>query len=126
MRGITTTVAICSLLLAVLYAPLFHLHADHDHEGAAPFLHAHFPDMVHHAAAHSEQTAEPLEDHVDARSVDLLVTNIQALVQVPLFIIEEVLQIGFDPTFAGFAIAGSPHAHDPPALLRSNPRSPPA
>jgi hypothetical protein len=125
MRGITTTVAILSLLLAVLYAPLFHLHADHDHEGEAPFIHAHFPEMVHHALTHSEQSAEPLEDHVDARSVDLLTTNIPALVQVPLFIIEEVLQIGADPTFSGFAIAGNPHAHDPPALVRSNPRSPP-
>jgi hypothetical protein len=125
MRVITTPVAILSLLLAVLYAPLFHLHEDHDHVGGAPFIHAHLPEMAFHASSHSEEGAEPAEDHVDAPSVDFLTTNIPTLVQIPLFIIEEVLQLRADPTFSGFAVSGNPHAHDPPALIRSNPRSPP-
>lgn len=125
MRVITTGVALCSLLLAVVYAPLFHLHADHDHEGGAPFVHAHLPEIMHHAPTRSEQGIEPLEDHVGARSLDLLTTNIPTLVQVPLFIIEEILQVQADHTFSGFVLAGNSHAHDPPARLRSNPRSPP-
>jgi hypothetical protein len=125
MRRITPAVAILSLLLAVFYAPLFHVHADHDHEGGTPFIHAHLPEMVLHGSIHSEEGVEPLEDHVDARSVDFLIPNITTLVHVPLFIIEEVLQLTADQSFSGFAVAGSPHAHDPPALVPSNPRSPP-
>ena len=123
MRRITAYASIVSLLLAVVYAPMFHLHAD-DHDGGTPFIHAHFPELFHHEDE-SGPAVEEQDDHVYARQIDVLTTNIAPLVQVAFYAVEESFAPRPAQTSAGFVFLDDPHAHDPPSLRSSNPRSPP-
>jgi hypothetical protein len=123
MRGITTYGAILALLLAVVYAPMFHLHAD-DHDGGTPFIHAHFPELFHHEDE-SGPAVEEQHDHVYARQIDVLTTNIAPPVQVAFYAVEETFAPRPVETSPGFVILDDPRAHDPPSLRSSNPRSPP-
>src|SRR5260370_39047230 len=71
VRRLTACSAMPALLLAVFYAPLFHVHT---HPGEAATIHAHLPEfepaedesVVHMEAPHS---------HANARSIDILTTT---------------------------------------------------
>jgi len=124
MRRIATCAALASLLLAVVYGPMFHLHTGDDHEGGA-FIHAHFPDLPHLETEPGPEFEANDHDHSTARSVDLLTTNAPSLVQVEFTVVEEPLVLAPPQRSAGFAIIDEPRAHAPPVVISSIPRSPP-
>jgi hypothetical protein len=124
MRSIATCAALASLLLAVVYGPMFHLHTGDDHEGGA-FIHAHFPDLPHLETEPGPEIEPNDHDHSTARSVDFLTTNTPAPVHVEFVAVEEALVLTPPQLSAGFAIADEPRAHAPPVVVSSIPRSPP-
>jgi hypothetical protein len=113
---------IAGLIIATLYAPLFHVHM---HAGEAALIHAHLPEampvedesVVHMEAFHS---------HADARSLDLLTTTI---VQPIHFDVVVVTPAGMQDTVVlshGFITIAAPRAHGPPDSELQIPRAPPA
>src|SRR2546421_8169866 len=71
VRRLTACSAIPALLLAVFYAPLFHVHT---HPGEAATIHAHLPEFEpeeDESVVHMER----LHSHADARSIDILTTT---------------------------------------------------
>ena len=124
MRRIATCAALASLLLAVVYGPMFHLHTGDDHEGGA-FIHAHFPDLPHLETEPGPEIEPNDHDHSRARSVDFLTTNAPDLVHVEFAAVEEPLILALPQLFAGFAVVNEPRAHAPPVVDSSIPRSPP-
>jgi hypothetical protein len=124
MRRIATCAALASLLFAVVYGPMFHLHADDDHERSA-FIHAHFPDLPHLETEQGPEIEPNDHRHSTARSVDFLTTNVPDLVHVEFVAVEEPLIPVPPQRSAGFAIIDEPRAHAPPVVVSSIPRSPP-
>ena len=124
MRRIATCAALASLLLAVVYGPMFHLHTGDNHEGGA-FIHAHFPDLPHLETEPGPEIEPNDHDHSGARSVDFLTTNAPQVVHVEFAAIEEPLVLAPPQGLAGFTIVDEPRAHAPPVLVSSIPRSPP-
>ena len=123
VRRVTTCAAIGSLLLAVVYGPLFHLHPD-DHKGGGSLIHAHFPEMPH---LETEPGPEVESHHDDGqvRPVDFLTTSAPALTHVAFFAVEEPLLLHAPQSRAGFLVLEEPRAHAPPLRSASIPRSPP-
>jgi hypothetical protein len=124
MRRIATCAALASLLLAVVYGPMFHLHTGADHEGGA-FIHAHFPDLPHLETEPGPEIEPNDHDHSTARSVDFLTTNTSDLTHVEFVAVEEALILIPPQLSAGFAMVDEPRAHAPPVVVSSIPRSPP-
>ena len=114
--------ALAALLLASLYAPLFHVHAG---AGEAPLLHAHLPELedlqdesvVHMESAHS---------HAGARSIDLLITTAAHTVQLDAVLVSLHFDQNSVQPRCGFVPAAVTRAHDPPAVCSLIPRAPPA
>ncbi len=114
--------AIAALLVATLYAPLFHLHS---HGGEAQLLHAHLPDL---AIAEDESVVhmEPPHSHADARSIDLLITTVAPLIQFDAVILTSAVIPSPTQPCCGFVSIDAPRAHAPPSARSRIPRAPPA
>ena len=123
MRWITTCAALGSLLLAVVYGPMFHLHTGDDHDGGS-YIHAHFPALPHLETEPGPEI-EPNHEHGSARSIDFLTTNAPSLVHVAFFAVEEPLVLEPPQSCPGFVTLDEPRAHAPPLVVSSIPRSPP-
>jgi hypothetical protein len=122
VRRLTAAAAILALLLATIYAPLFHVHAG---AGEAPLLHAHFPELetpedesvVHMEAGHS---------HADARSIDVLTTIAPDFCHCDVVIQTAYLIPDTPDASRGFVKTASARAHAPPVFRSLIPRAPPA
>ena len=123
MRHVTTCAAIGSLLLAVVYGPFFHLHAD-DHHGGGSLVHAHFPE-VPHLETEPGPEIESHDNDSQIRSVDFLTASGPALIHTPFVAVEEPLILPSPRSCAGFLNIEEPRAHAPPLAFASIPRSPP-
>jgi hypothetical protein len=123
MRRLTTCAALVSLLLAVIYGPMFHLHEGDDHDGA--FIHAHFPGLPHIETEPGPETEPNDHDHSSARSIDFLTTKAPQLIHIEFVTVEEPLVVVPPQSSEGFAIIDEPRAHAPPPVISSIPRSPP-
>src|SRR5207253_706683 len=112
--------ALVALLLATLYAPLFHVHAD---AGQALLVHAHFPELET-AEDESVVHMESPHSHAAARSIDLLITISGHVIHFDAVIQSTSLDlIDLQPS-RGFMAPASPRAHAPPALEFLTPRAP--
>ena len=124
MRRLAALYTFASLLIALVYAPQFHIHEFDDH-GGAPLLHVHFPELEesHHG---SEPDIESSHSHDRAQSIDFLTSTITAPA-IRLFVAPNTLLLmpRLEPQRPVSSV-DKPRAHDPPALDRSIPRSPPA
>jgi hypothetical protein len=121
VRKVTAGIAITLLLLATLYAPLFHVHV---HEGGAPLLHAHFPELEvpeDESVVHMERP----HSHANARSIDFLTTTAPHAIHFDMVIQSDATPIPVDPS-SGFVSIEAPRAHAPPSIASSIPRAPPA
>jgi hypothetical protein len=115
-------IAVAALVVATIYAPLFHVHTDGNE---APLVHAHFPELESsedESVVHMERP----HSHATARSLDVLTT-----VGVQFVHCDAVIQSTFgaliEPEPAhGFMPLALPRAHAPPALEFHTPRAPPA
>jgi len=122
VQKVTACGAIPALLLAVFYAPLFHVHT---HPGEAATIHAHLPEfearedesVVHMESPHS---------HANARSINILVTTVPQVVQFDAVLadVESISDVAMP--CCGFVPAARPRAHSPPVLPFLIPRAPPA
>src|SRR5262249_11361243 len=110
------------LLVTVVYAAVFHVHTDQDHDGPKTFLHIHLPGIdVHHRAQTSVEA-----NHSDYVALDFLMgaslQNVPDLGTVP----------GTGGVLApvrvccGFVWFAPLRTHAPPTALERIPRSPPA
>jgi hypothetical protein len=124
MRRLTSCAGLASLLMAVVYGPMFHLHTGSEHDGGA-FIHAHFPDLPHLETEPGPEIEPNDHDHGAARPVDFLTTNAPGLVHVEFIAVEEPLILAPPQRSMGFAVTDEPRAHAPPVLISSIPRSPP-
>ena len=114
--------SVAALILATVYAPLFHVHTD---AGGAPLIHAHFPELetaddervVHMEAHHS---------HSQARPIDILTTTAPSATNFDIIIVAVSLPLPVAPVCCGFVSLDRPRAHAPPALAHLIPRAPPA
>jgi hypothetical protein len=122
VRRLTASSAIPALLLAVFYAPLFHVHT---HPGEAATIHAHLPEfeapenesVVHMESEHS---------HAKARSIDILTTTAPQVVPFDAILSgSEVIRDLAMPR-CGFVTIARARAHSPPVLHSLIPRAPPA
>jgi hypothetical protein len=123
MRPISAWAAICGLLLAVVYGPMFHVHIGDDH-GDGSLLHAHFPDLPHLETEPGPEI-EDNHDHGGVRSFDFFTSNAPTLVHVGFVAVEEPFILEVAVQSAGFVFADEPRAHAPPLVASSIPRSPP-
>ncbi len=122
MRRITACSAFISLLLAIVYAPLFHVHEADDHENESSTIHAHFPELPH--AEHDGETIDHGADQ-DSRPVDVLAMMAPCFIEGVFVVVEEPLVISPSKGCSGFAVVDDPRAHDPPSRIALVPRSPP-
>jgi hypothetical protein len=122
VRRLTACGAIPALLMAVFYAPLFHVHT---HPGEAATIHAHLPELepvedesvVHMESEHS---------HANARSIDILTTTAAQIVHFDATLVKvDGIREAVAPC-CGFVPLARPRAHSPPALRFLIPRAPPA
>jgi hypothetical protein len=113
---------IAALLIATLYAPLFHVHV---HAGEAAIVHAHLPEIVP-AEDESVVHMEAFHSHADARSLDLLTTTIAAPIHLDVAIITTAAPLQVPVLSHGYVTAAAPTAHGPPDFEFQIPRAPPA
>jgi hypothetical protein len=122
VRPIIAGGTVAALLIATLYAPLFHVHL---HAGEAPLIHAHFPEL---APTEDESVVhmEAFHSHADARSLDLLTTTIVQPIHLNLAIVSEVAAQRPTVVSHGYLMTAVPVAHGPPDSAPHIPRAPPA
>jgi hypothetical protein len=121
-RQILAWSALTALLLATLYAPLFHVH---DEGAGAPLVHAHLPE-IEPAEDESVVHMEAPHSHAAARSVDLLITIATQIIQLDATVESSALSLIELQPSAGFVPPAARRAHAPPALEFLTPRAPPA
>jgi len=123
MRRTIACSAVAALLLATVYAPLFHVHADE--AGEAPLVHAHFPELEN---AESERVVHMEAHHLhgEARSIDFLTTTAAHSFQFDAVIVTDPVDLQAGQTSCGFVTIDAPRAHAPPEARSRIPRSPPA
>ena len=122
VRRLITCSAMVALVLATIYAPLFHIHTD---TGEAPLLHAHFPELEI-AEDESVVHMERPHSHAEARSVDVLTTTAAHYIHFDAAIQSTSLNLAEPQPSRGFTPDASPRAHAPPPLDFLTPRAPPA
>ena len=122
MRRLTACSAIPALLLAVFYAPLFHVHT---HPGEAATIHAHLPEFEP-AEDESVVHMESPHSHADARSIDFLTTTAAQVVHLDATLVSVYANNDLATPCCGFISLARPRAHSPPALRFQIPRAPPA
>jgi hypothetical protein len=123
VRRVIASTALAALIGASIYAPLFHVHADHDDE--APLVHSHFPELEHSDNEDFVHMEAP-DSHAKARSVDVMVTIANHVFHFDAVIGETSFAPMERQPSPGFVPAASPRAHAPPALEFLTPRAPPA
>jgi hypothetical protein len=122
VRRLTAGSVIPALLLAVFYAPLFHVHT---HPGEAATIHAHLPEFEP-AEDESVVHMESPHSHADARSIDILTTTAPQVVQFDATLVSvDAIREVVTPC-CGFISLARARAHSPPTLRFQTPRAPPA
>ena len=124
VRRLAAFYSVGALLLALVYSPQFHLHEFGEH-GEGAILHAHFPELekFHHDA---EPDVEPNDSHEKVRSIDLLTSTIISQTVQPFVISDAPAFVPKLEEQRPVSSVETPRTHDPPALDRSIPRSPPS
>jgi hypothetical protein len=122
VRSVIAGGSVAALLIATLYAPLFHVHV---HQGEAPLIHAHLPEIVP-AEDESVVHMESFHSHAAARSLDLLTTTVVQPVHVDADIAASGVELNPIVLAPGYVAAAEPVAHGPPGSERQIPRAPPA
>ena len=124
MRRLAALYTFASLLIALVYAPQFHIHESDEH-GGGPLLHVHFPELEesHHGTG---PDLESNHSHHRAQSIDFLTSTITSIV-IQLFVAPNAPLLMPRLENQGPRLSVEiPRTHDPPAVDRSIPRSPPA
>jgi len=121
-QQLTAFGAIPALLVAVLYAPLFHVHT---HAGEAATIHAHLP-AVETAEDESVVHMESEHSHSVARSIDLVTATTPQVIQFNAVLVSVSTVTDAPKRCCGFIALARPRAHSPPVLPFLIPRAPPA
>lgn len=122
VRSVIAGGTVAALLVATLYAPLFHVHM---HAGEAPLIHAHLPEVVQ-AEDESVVRMEAFHSHADAHSIDLLTTNVVQPVHLDAAVVTSAAVLNTIVLSHGYVTVAAPVAHGPPLSELRIPRAPPA
>jgi len=122
VRSVIAGGTVVALLIAMLYAPLFHVHM---YAGEAPLIHAHLPEILP-AQDESVVQMEALHSHADARSLDLLTTTVVQSVHLDTAIVSSTAVVNAIVLSHVYVTAAEPLAHGPPDSELQIPRAPPA
>src|SRR5262245_60841987 len=109
-RQIIAWTSMASLLAAIGYAPLFHVHTD---TGQTPLVHSHLPDLEV-SDDDSVVHMEPPHSHAASRSIDVLTTIASHIIQIDAAIQSSQHRIIEPQPSRGFVAATTPRAHAPP------------
>lgn len=126
MKGLSCCLAVAAMLLALVSAPLVHIH-DRDDHGNPGFVHAHFPELEHHQSSAGPEIEPEHPSHQQARSVDVFTLNTPVLTV--LHAVAELSELlSAPPPHESRAVVGieTQRAHSPPDSFGIAPRSPPA
>ena len=124
MQRFTACLGSVAMFVALLTAPLFHLHDRDDHGSPKSLVHAHFLE-TESPSHHTENEFENRHSHEHARWVEFFTfIGPQASFE---------LAVDFSETFSapllevreGVNILAVPRSHGPPSARPSVPRSPP-
>jgi hypothetical protein len=124
MHRFSACLAVGAMLLALISAPLFHIHEHDDHGNPEVSVHAHFPQLAS-PWHHDTKEVESQHSADRARSIDVLTMNAPAAVFHPVAEISETLPLPRLEEQDSIGPIGSPRAHSPPYVRRAAPRSPP-
>jgi hypothetical protein len=113
---------VAALLIATFWAPLIHVHV---HDGAAPLVHAHLPELVP-VEDESVVHMEAFHSHADARSLDLFTTTVVQPIQIDAAMVPSVAALTTIFLSHGHVAVAAPVAHGPPESELQIPRAPPA
>jgi uncharacterized protein YxeA len=128
VRRLTTVATIFAVFLALVYAPLFHVHAE-TLGGGGPVLHAHLDTRDVDDDDNEIPTPGPKlsaqHAHGKAQQVDVLTVSQTQRVAMVSVASTVSLYSHTQLRCAGFVTIDSPFAHAPPCSLNRIPRSPP-
>ena len=122
MRKGTAYITTVALWIAVLYAPLFHLHVQE--VGESPFIHAHFSES-HDSDAESVTHMESEHSGGDVRSVDVFTATGTHAFHFAAPISSCAVNLSNPGVCVGFVVLTASRAHAPPELPFRIPRAPP-
>jgi hypothetical protein len=117
--------AIGGMLMALFYAPFFHVHESEDHDHGDALVHAHFPEIESHHPDSPEGSVESEHSHEHARLLDVLAARIQSDGFCLIAVLQETSLVPSSSAGYGFISIVAPRAHSPPGGHPSIPRSPP-
>ena len=125
MRQCTACLSVMAMLVALLTAPLFHMHERDEHGHQVSFVHAHLGGLEM-LDSHASDEVEGNHSHAHARWVDVFTFDTFSLyidwpIDVAITWVTPQLQRG-----ESFVIAFVPQAHGPPGSRPFSPRSPPS
>jgi hypothetical protein len=123
MRRLIAWNTLAALVLAGIYAPLVHVHAEE--AGEASIVHGHLleDEADHEDGVHVES---PHESHRAARWIDMFTTTEVQVVTIEAIVVTSFIDLNPGSTSCGFVPMAVPRAHDPPGSLFRIPRAPPA
>jgi hypothetical protein len=123
MRRFIACNAIAALLVALVYAPLFHLHIAGEYEKGVPLLHAHFPEPE---PIYVEHSVAPHHPESITRSIDVLTAMAVHSFQFSAVITDVFVRFDAGRVCCGFVALDVPRAHAPPLVESRTSRAPPA
>jgi hypothetical protein len=130
IRAASSLLGIIAILIGLMTGPFFHIHSEgdnsHGHNDAAE-LHSHFIDVLSDHHSEDSQELEISADHSRHHSIGVSVLAASARrVQVFVAELQTSKKIAEPSGLPGYGTKIPVRVHDPPALGKSNPRSPPA
>lgn len=113
------------MLLALLSAPLFHVHDRDGHDSPVSLVHAHFLEFAE-SEAHSHDEVEAPHSYHKARWIDFFACKAPSAAFELAIDLSEKLSAPDLEYRELVTIASTPQAHSPPRTRLSRPRSPPS
>jgi len=112
------------MLVALLTAPLFHLHDRDDHGSTISLVHVHLIESED-AHPHADNEIEAPHSHSHARSIEFFTFNAPSPAFDLAIASTQTLVMPLIEGREDIVISAVPRAHGPPGTRRSAPRSPP-
>jgi hypothetical protein len=112
------------MLLALMSAPLFHIHERDAVDHLESFVHAHFPEFGR-SAHHDENEIEARHSQDETRWIDVFTMNTPTAVFYAIAELSEIVRMPLLDAQETTISLGAPRSHSPPYVRRAAPRSPP-
>jgi len=118
-------IGVVAMFLALLTAPLFHVHDRDDHDSPESLVHAHYLESAE-VESHSHDELEAPHSHHSARWIEFFACKTPSAAFEMTIDLSEKLSSPDLEYREQVTIASTPQAHSPPGINRFRPRSPPS